>query len=142
MKRKLYQVIASTIDARLRCKETGNTEWFQNHTDHLKYIEKNFLPSGSGIDGGTNIRFDESTGDKIVLGCGFHHMDENGMYDGWTDHTITITPSLIHGLNIKISGRNRNDIKEYLHEVFYQDLTREDYTEKFYDPETITASRE
>jgi hypothetical protein len=120
--RILYKELASAIDARKRCKETGNTEWFERHSESIKQLVENFLPSGSGFDHGTRIDLDASHADKLVLFGSFHHMDENGMYSGWTDHTITATPSLIHGLNIRISGRNRNDIKEYLHEIFSADL--------------------
>ena len=49
-------------------------------------------------------------------------MNENGFYDGWTDHTLTVRPSLVHGIELEISGRNRNDIKEYLHETFHSAL--------------------
>lgn len=64
---------------------------------------------------------DKTTGSKIVLTMSYHHMDEGGYYDGWTDHTITITPSF-DGIDIAIGGRNRNDIKDYLHEVYYYAL--------------------
>ena len=56
-------------------------------------------------------------------------MDEHGSYDEWTDHTVIVTASLIHGLNIKITGRNRNDIKEYLRDVFY-DFLKHVFTEE------------
>jgi hypothetical protein len=51
-------------------------------------------------------------------------MTEGGMYDGWTEHTVVVTPSLAFGINIRITGRNRNDIKDYLHDVFHEALTK------------------
>lgn len=48
----LYRHIARTIDARLRCQQTENQEWFARHSETLRYIERNLLPSGSGIDSG------------------------------------------------------------------------------------------
>ena len=45
-------------------------------------------------------------------------MNENGYYDGWTEHTVTVTPSLQHAFSLRISGRNRNDIKDMMHESF------------------------
>lgn len=52
-------------------------------------------------------------------------MNENGFYDGWTEHTITVRADLAHGFKISISGRNRNEIKDYLHEVFSDCLETE-----------------
>ena len=51
-------------------------------------------------------------------------MDDAGFYDGWTGHTITITPSF-SGINLRISGPNRNDIKDYLYETFDYALSRD-----------------
>lgn len=124
MKGKLYQVLASKIDARLRCGETGNGEWFNRHKDDILKLTDE-LPHGSGIDGENKIDLDKSTGEKIVIHTSFHHMNENGYYDGWTDHTLTVRPSLIHGFTMSISGRDRNGIKDYLYECFSYDLNRE-----------------
>jgi hypothetical protein len=52
-------------------------------------------------------------------------MDDVGYYDGWTEHTLTVRPSLAFGIDLKFSGRNRNQIKDYLHEVFHEALTHE-----------------
>jgi hypothetical protein len=45
-------------------------------------------------------------------------MNDVGYYDGWTEHTVTVTGSLTSGYKMTISGRDRNDIKEYLYETF------------------------
>jgi len=74
-------------------------------------------PSGSGIDSGTQLS-DESTPKKLVFELGFHHMDENGFYDGWTYHKAIVRPSLEYGFDLKITGPNRNDIKDYLYQVY------------------------
>ncbi len=124
MKTPLYRRIASRIDARIRSMQNGNKDWHAKHTDALRAMEKR-LPSGSGIDAGTTIDLDESRGEKIVLRTSFHHMNEDGGYDGWTEHTVTITPSLVSGIEIKISGRDRNDIKDYLGDVFHEALNAE-----------------
>ena len=124
--RPLYQELASTLDAYKRCQQTGNTEWEQKHLTRLRELELNALPRGGGIDPGVKIDLDASTPNKLVLTTSFHHMTE-GMYNGWTDHTITVRPSLIHGFTLTIIGSNRNDIKEYLHEVFQDCLARLDY---------------
>lgn len=92
------------------------------------------LPSGSGIDSGTKLESASAT--KIVLTAGFHHMNENGYYDGWTEHKITVRP-VFGGLDITISGRNRNDIKEYLHQVYHDALSA--MITETVDPETREA---
>lgn len=81
------------------------------------------LPSGSGFDVGTRIiKADDSV---IVFETEFHHMDENGLYDGWTNHMVVVKASLIFGIDIKVSGRNRNEIKSYITETFNNYLVEE-----------------
>ena len=120
----LYQIIAGLIQARLTC-EADNPEWFDNHTAKLREIAKNELPSGSGIDSGTAIDLDESTPEKIVLTTEYHHLNDGGYYDGWTAHKVIITPSLQFGISVKITGRDRDDIKDYLSDVFDTALNAE-----------------
>ena len=124
MKRKNYQALANRIIAKNNCIDTKNWEWEEKH---LATIEKIMTssPSGSGIDCGTKIDLEKSTDEKLIFYCGFHHMNENGMYDGWTEHEIIVTPSLAFTINIKITGKNRNQIKEYLHDVYYWWLIEE-----------------
>jgi len=52
-------------------------------------------------------------------------MDGMGGYDGWTEHKITVRPSLQFGFNMKISGRDRNGAKEYLYQVYEEWLNSE-----------------
>ncbi len=125
MKYTIAKYLARLIDARANCEKNGIQEWFTNHSNRLKHMEKCYLPSGSGFDNGTKIDLVKSDGNKLVLETSFHHMNSDGYYDGWTQHVITVTPSFIFGLNIKISGRNKNDIKDYIHETFNQALNAE-----------------
>lgn len=74
-------------------------------------------PHGSGFDNGTMLDFDKSGGAKLVFTTAFHHMTEHGYYSGWTEHTVTVTPAF-DGFDLKISGRDRNDIKDYIADVF------------------------
>ena len=85
MRQTLIQHIASTIDARQTCHKVGNDTWYVNHGHTLSTLAT-LLPSGSGIDCGTSIDVENSTGERIVLGVDFHHMDENGGDDGWAQH--------------------------------------------------------
>lgn len=76
------------------------------------------LPSGSGIDSGVKFEIDKSAPEKLVFSVPFHHMDENGYYDGWTTYKMTVKPSFWSGFDIKITGRDKNDVKEYLCVLF------------------------
>jgi hypothetical protein len=122
---KLYQALASSLQAELNCARTNNNEWLYRHCERTDRMIANLMPSGSGWDNGTAIERSSSYGDKFVFRGSFHHMDQNGSYDGWTDHTIIVSPSFVNELNIRITGRNRNDIKEYLHEIFFDALTQD-----------------
>jgi len=117
IKQPLYRAIASRIDAYKRCIETHNTLWEEKHLEGIRHMES-LLPSGAGIDNGTQIDVDASTGEKLVLITSFHHMNDVGYYDGWTEHIICVKPSLIHGITMTISGKDRNQIKDYLYEVY------------------------
>lgn len=118
MDQTVIEAIAQLVDARARCKRDGNAEWFERHTETLRSIQRQYLPSGSGIDSGTRIDMDASKLERVVLTTAFHHMDDGGSYDGWTEHTIVITPSFLGRFSVRISGRDRNGIKEYLTDVF------------------------
>ncbi len=114
----LYQRIAQLVIQNKNCAESNNDEWEQKSRAELEQIAKDVLPRGSGIDCGTKIDLDASNGNKLVLITSFHHMNEDGFYDGWTEHSVIVTPDLAFGFNLKITGRDRNEIKEYLHEVY------------------------
>ena len=118
--RKIYQSIASKIQARANCAAMNpqNTEWEKRHKNETDDMITNYLPSGSGFDSGTRLDWDRSTGEKLVFITSFHHMDENGYYDGWTEHTVTVRASLTNDFDLTISGRDRNDIKEYIADAF------------------------
>ena len=124
---KLYEKIAHLINAIDNCanRTPRNTEWEDRHTDTIEQLIKDMMPSGSGIDRGTEIDFYRSTDQKLVFTFGFHHMDEHGGYDGWTEHKAIVTPDLAFGMKLKITGRDRNFIKEYLHETYHYALTQE-----------------
>jgi hypothetical protein len=55
-------------------------------------------------------------------------MDEHGHYDGWTEHKLIITLSLPNEFRLSITGRNRNQIKDYLYELFYNTFDIEQET--------------
>ena len=70
----------------------------------------------AGFDTGTLIDFDKSTAEEVNVSITqFHHADDGG-YTGWTSATVTVRSSLVFGFRITVSGRNKNDIKDYIHE--------------------------
>lgn len=124
---KLYQAIACKLIAIENCIRSANWEWKERHEDTLNALIQSG-PSGGGIDAGIELLVSECKPDRLVFSCDFHHMDEFGGYDGWTDHKAIVTPSLFNGIDVRITGRNRNDIKSYLEDVLSQWLT-EEYTQ-------------
>jgi hypothetical protein len=131
---KLYQHIASALCAMENCRRSGNTEWLSRHEANIETLCKDFMPSGSGIDCGTRLDWDASSCERqtsgeypsrLVFSFSFHHMNESGMYDGWTEHKLIVRPSLVFGIDLKITGRDRNGIKEYLYDVFQSALDQD-----------------
>jgi len=126
---KTYQTIATSIQAKENCADNSNNEWFDKWDDRIESIMKT-VPSGSGFDAGTTIHLSSMVFDKfnhtdrLCFSTSFHHMNENGFYDGWTEHIITIRPDW-NDFDIKISGRNKNDIKDYICEIFSDWLSSE-----------------
>ena len=79
IKDKLYRLLASSVDAYHRCIETKNTEWEGKHKETIETLVDEFMPGGSGIDNGTKIDLDSSTGEKLVFTLGYHHMNDVGV---------------------------------------------------------------
>jgi hypothetical protein len=125
---KTYQRLATLIQAQANCHARNNAEWFDRHSDAITEIMTNTAPSGAGFDCGTKIS-DESTPEKLLFETSYHHMDEQGGYDGWSHHRITVKSSLAFGFSLSISGRDRNHIKDYIHDVFSTWLAEEETTE-------------
>jgi hypothetical protein len=116
---KLYVALSRTILAYRNCFKRGNLDWERKHMDRVLALIKEHMPSGSGFDNGTSLDVDASTEEKLVFSTGYHHMNENGFYDGWTEHKVTVRASLAFGFRLTVSGRNRNDIKDYIGEAFH-----------------------
>lgn len=75
------------------------------------------LPSGSGLDAGVQFNWNESKPNRLVFSFGYHHMSE-GSYTGWTKHKLIITPSFVNAFDMRITGRDKNNVKDYLYQVF------------------------
>lgn len=128
LKRRVYCAIAQTLMALRNCEkshdekpENERKHWADMcdmHEDRIEAIVKANLPHGSGFDSGTKFDFEQSTPDRLIFGADFHHMNDGGYYDGWSIHQVIVTPSLAFGFNIRITGRDRRQIKDYIAETF------------------------
>jgi hypothetical protein len=120
----LYQLLAQMVIAYQNCLKRGaeHAYWKHNHQVLLERLVREHMPSGAGVDDGTKIDLDKSTGDLLVFIARFHHMNSDGFYTKWTDHVVTVTPSLGFGISLKISGLDSNGIKDHLGDLFYAAL--------------------
>lgn len=116
----LYARIASALEAQENCDKTGN-DW--PHMETVANLVREYMPSGSGFDSGTELDSD-SKPNRLVFTTSFHHTNDGGMYDGWTEHSVIITPNLAHGFELRVTGRDRNDIKDYIALTFGEVLHR------------------
>lgn len=121
---KLYQKFARTLQAYITCVEKGN-DYSVTHKQTMDSLVRGYLPSGSGFDVGCKLDTVNSTPERLIFHTSFHHINENGMYAGWSAHKVIVTPSLAFGLNIKVTGRDKNEIKDYIAESFHLALDKE-----------------
>ena len=124
---KLYQKLSQVLAAYHNSTAANNTEWVVKHSETIDRLCQTLMPSGSGFDAGTTLDINRSRSEKLIFASAYHHMDANGYYDGWSDLTITVKPSLQFGFNIKITGlrrKNRHDI-DYMMDTFYEALNTE-----------------
>ena len=130
---QLYQFIASEL-VRM------DTTFRESADDNLRYVEKNFLPSGSGIDNGCKITQAKMNGlqlESFSIKFGYHHMNDAGYYTHWTEHRVTITPDW-EGFRIRISGPDKDGLKEYLYDTFQLALSLERSRKEFQCPAKVS----
>jgi len=92
------------------------------HSDAIKKIMDN-APTGAGIE---TLNLIHASGKCIEFWCSYHHMNHNGYYDDHSGHCVTVKPDLQFDISIRVNGRNRNDIKDYLGDVFQEWLMMEE----------------
>lgn len=89
----------------------------------IRDFVKDYMPSGSGFDAGVSVCFDKTNDTRLVFLTSFHHMNENGFYDGWTQHEVIVRPAF-DGVDVRVGGVNKNAIKDHIHESFSFYLTQ------------------
>lgn len=103
--------------------DNGNGEWVTRWRKRLTMLVE-LIPHGNGIDIGPRTCDDVSVEPSAIrFSVSFHHMNSDGFYVGWTEHDVTIRPAF-DGVDVQISGRNRRDVKDHLHEVMEHAFTR------------------
>lgn len=118
---KLYRQLASTLAAWDNCIAANNSAWRDNWDEYLDHLVKIHLPSGAGFDTGTTLDRDKSSTQRLVFHTAYHHMNDHGYYDGWTEHQVVVTADLL-GIDVRVTGRDRNGIKDFIEEMFYEVL--------------------
>jgi len=117
---KTVAQVAREMDDWARRLPDEDHPWFDVPRGILKWIADDLLPSGSGVDCGTkwldplDNTLPKRYGTSPVFFFEYHHMNDGGYYDGWTDHYVQVKPDC----SLEISGRDRNGIKEYFHDLF------------------------
>ncbi len=104
-----------------RCCDTGNALWRNRWMGRMQQLVGT-LPHGAGIDGDLKVK--RCTGQHITITFDFHHMDENGGYDGWSYYAIFCTATF-SGVDVRVQGRDAGGTKDYLADLFHAAVTSE-----------------
>lgn len=124
--RKLSYLLASRVGT-LIWHEKNDQVRSDGHKRQITEIEalcREFMPSGSGFDAGTKLVLSASTPARLVFQTSFHHMDEHGGYDGWTEHRVYVT-SQFDGMGFTVGGKDRNGIKDYIADAIQSSLEQQ-----------------
>lgn len=125
MQQPIYQQISAKFQAYQNCIKNNNDIWRNKHVDNINGLIENYLPHGSGIDSDIELDFDNSKHNKLIFTFEYHHMDQNGFYCEWESYKLIVTPSLSNKIELKIIGKNKNFVKDYLYEIFDNALRKE-----------------
>ena len=110
---KFYSLIATAIS---EYNKTDNPEIKARIEETLKEAEKT-LPSG-GVFIESKIDIKKSISQRLVFLTSCKHVTAGGQYDSVTRHQIIITPCLMNGFNIRVTGPERRGIKEKIEHAF------------------------
>ena len=113
---KLYQKIARVVSQKNWAKRAKELSLLQE-----------LLPNGNGIRGQEGLAeiLPESTKKRIVIYTTYWHPNDSYETSRWTAHQVIITPSFEREINIRITGKNKDNVKDYLHDIFREALMKE-----------------
>lgn len=83
--------IAEALDI---AERNRNHPWIEKWEAELEQLE-NMLPHGSGLDGVVEIDRSATSSDKITIVFDYHHMDEFGGYQGWSEWRLVVSADLL-----------------------------------------------
>ena len=112
---KLYKEIARVL---------GQKNKSLNVIEKELTLFKEVLPNGNGIEAGCVISL-KSTKKRIVIDTLYWHTNDSDETSRWTAHQVIITPSFEREINIRITGKNKDNVKDYLHDIFREALMKE-----------------
>jgi hypothetical protein len=121
----VWQHLGSMVESFYRFHQCDRPEYVVKVVTSIDDLCREFLPSGSGFNNGTQwVEPDHwDTKPSIVkLKTAFHHMNETGCYDGWTDHQVKFWSTLGGSLDLVVTGKDRNGIKDYIGDTFHDAL--------------------
>ena len=121
---RVFEAIATAFYAKRNCEKSDNSVWREIWADRIAPLCREELPSGRGLSG-VSFDWEASKPERLVFLLSFHHMNHGGFYDGWTDHSAIVTPSFVGGFDLRLTGRDRNGIKDYLGELLHHSLSKE-----------------
>lgn len=116
----MAEAFVSCKMARDNCVTSGNTEWEVRWRARLDKLVDH-VPTWSGMP--LRLSGIEIKQDAIRYEVSYHHMNQTGHYDGWTEHTVTVRPAF-GGVVVRISNRDRNGVKDDIHEAVEYAFTR------------------
>ncbi|MFY7937382.1 MAG: hypothetical protein ACOVOQ_08395 [Flavobacterium sp.] len=82
------------------------------------------IKDGNRIEAGCVISL-KSTKKRIVIDTLYWHTNDSDETSRCTAHQVVITPSFEDEINIRITGKNEDNVKEYLHNIFRESLMSE-----------------
>ena len=89
---RVYQRIAELLIAIDNCQKAGNEEWEIRHTERLRQIEREHLPSGSGLDHGPRIDIERTRESLTVI----VHCARPGLLIGFATPTEAAAMSAVY----------------------------------------------
>ena len=85
-------------------EKSGNYAWTSDEAKKIENLVKEHFPHGSGFDGRTWLDLDKSKPEKLVFFTEYHHMNEDGYYDGWSTLKVVVKPSLQWDFDFRLTG--------------------------------------
>lgn len=76
------------------------------------------LPRSNGLDAGVVFDWNRSKPNKFIFSFNYYYRDKRGDRSGWTRHQLIITAGYFNKFYMRITGRNKNKMKESLLTLF------------------------